>query len=454
MSSPPLNPAQLAKKHAPLYASLRSRDADVAAAGLSRSPLHGWRTNLRPVDFNEYLNPPPPVFAVDALTGAIFLSEFTRERMPAVRVLDATGAPMGEFPRDSLDFHAAPTDVENAPIMASQWVACNVVPGMRTPPEARIISLAVDAKRGVLWTASVCIVAESDLARGARRGFVALSIAHTPISRPRERVEVHNHFESIGDKKSENIDRVCFCELACHQESGTTFFLQRDALHCIDSTGRVELLTNLEDAKSVINPPLDVTEYTDFSSIMVLGDIVFLGMWTQTRTAIVSFRLEAPSATATLDDWVQACSTLRHMRENDAKLEVEFPTRVHMVAVPAWLLNIAHNRHLTDAAAEDKDSQATLVPCSLFSDFSAAAGVGGAVRRGPVPLRLAPLGEAKLTWGSIILSPHCETESWEYITAFQYLTASGELLVTTKTTGRDDNSVSLRARLLRPLLEK
>lgn len=464
MSLPPLNPGQLAKKHAPLYAGLRSRDADVAAAGLSRSPLQGWRTNLRPLSPLPHMNPPPPMAAVDATTGAIFLSELTRERTPAVRVLDATGASVGEFPRDALDFAAVMPDPapDGAPLTGAKWVALEHSPGAPLLAEARVVSLAVDAKRGLLMTASVCTVPSGDAIQGIKKGFVALSVAHTPISRPRERVEIYRCATSFSKKNYDEIDVLGFCELACHQESGTTFMLQRSALTCIDSAGGNATVVKLEDVQAVVNPPFDVKAYVDFSSILVVGDAVFLGLWSDARSVIVSFRLDAPSATASLADWEQACGTLRHCRENDSalvKTEQTGPVRVHLIAVPVWLLNIAHNFPLADDAAQDKDALTTLVPCSLYFDTKAVAGgaggraaASGAGQRGAsLPLRLAPIGNARATWGSLTLSSLGEIDAWENVAAFHYSPASGELLVMTQL---NDGGISLRARLLRPLLEK
>jgi hypothetical protein len=419
---------------------------------------------MRPPDFLSALNPPSPLVAIDGITGAIFVSE-VRERMPALRVLDATGAVLGEFPRDALDFAAALSDpaVAGAPKTAGGWTSLNYDQGANILPHARVVSLAVDAPRSLLWTASACVVTGGDAIKALQPvgGFVTLSIAHTQIGRPRERVEVTALEIPLKKEERKNvaniIDAEAWCELAVHQESGVVFIMHRNCVQCWDGAQVIVVLTD-DDVKEAVNPALE--GYSDFSSIMIVGDSIFFGVYGDSRNVILSARFDAPSSPSSGIDLTQIRSRLRHLRENDdSKAPRSPPARVHMLAVPAWLLDLAHNRQAEDATDGDPPpAPTTLIPCTLAvaarTDGGGGAASVPASRAPPPPLRLTPLGNARRTWGSLFLPPCCapNSASWDDVAAFHYAPASGELLVSSKCGG--SGGASLEARLLRQILEK
>jgi hypothetical protein len=127
-------------------------------------------------------------------------------------------------------------------------------------------------------------------------------------------------------------------------------------------------------------------------------------------------------------------------------------TRLHLLSVPAWLLNLASHKPADFREDETAPLPTANVPCALTLLMKSEDAKGIMTVHGS--MKLTPLGSAIRFFGSKTLSGDCAPGGkGALIRACAYWPSSGELLAVAGGSGDAGESFVVGARLLRPMLE-
>ncbi len=253
-------------------------------------------------------------------------------------------------------------------------------------------------------------------------------------------------------------------ELAVHAATGTAILTTRSQVTCYPASatadGRgAEPVTDLSDAGAAVQklatPPFnDDGDVLEFSSMLLEGDLLYLGLYHASgRGAVVSLRFVSSSDTPSGLRWTRetmlaerSLAAVVYSTESNAR-------RLHLLSVPAWLLNLAAHKPADAREDETAPHPTAFVPCALTLLVKSEDSKGN-VLTVHAAMKLTPLGSALRFFGSKTLSGDCAPGGkGAHIRACAYWPSSGELLAVADGSGDAGESFVIGARLLRPMLE-